>query len=71
MPTWKKLLGLSACKKSTSALTSFLRYCQDIANLLFWEIWECLTNPIKNQSINLYAYGNLNDHLHAKNKLHH
>ena len=22
-------------------------YCKDIANLLFWELWECLTIPIK------------------------
>ena len=24
----------------------FLRYCEDIANLLFWELWECLTQPL-------------------------
>ena len=34
-------------QKSTSSLTSFLRYCKDIVNLLFWELWECLTIPIK------------------------
>ena len=28
-------------------------YCKDIANLLFWELWECWTIPIKNHSINL------------------
>ena len=39
-------------KKSTSYLTSFLRYCKGIANLLFWKLWECLTIPIKNHSIN-------------------
>ena len=22
-------------------------YCKDIANLLFWELWECLTIPMK------------------------
>ena len=38
---------LSACKDSTSSLTSFLKYCKDITNLLFWELWECLTIPIK------------------------
>ena len=27
---------LSQCKKSTLCLPSFLRYCKDIANLLFW-----------------------------------
>ena len=45
--TCRKLWCLSACKKSTSSLTSFLRYCKDITNLLFWEFWECLTIPIK------------------------
>ena len=34
-------------KKLTSSLTSFLRYCKDIANLLFWKLWECLTMPMK------------------------
>ena len=33
---------LSACKKLTSSLTSFLRYCKEIANLLLWAIWACL-----------------------------
>ena len=40
-------------QKSISSLTSFLRYCKDIANLLFWEVWECLTISIKNHSINM------------------
>ena len=31
-----------ACKKSTASLTSFLRSCREIANLLFWVIWACL-----------------------------
>ena len=44
--TCTKLWRSSACK-STSSVTSFLRYCKDIANLLFWELWECLTIPIK------------------------
>ena len=44
---------LSACKKSTSSLTSFMRYCKDIANLLFCEFWECLIIPIKNYSCNM------------------
>ena len=35
-------------KKSTSSLTSCQRYCNDIANQLFWELQECLTTPIKN-----------------------
>ena len=29
----------------TSSLTCFLRYCKGIANLQFWELWECLTIP--------------------------
>ena len=24
-----------------------MRYCKDIAKLLFWNLWECLTIPIK------------------------
>ena len=39
-------------KKSTSSLTSFFLYWKDIANMLFWEFWECLTIPIKNHGIN-------------------
>ena len=27
----------------TQFLTYFLRYCKDIANLLLWVLWECLT----------------------------
>ena len=45
--TCRKLWCLSACKKSTLSLTSILRYCKNITNLLFWELWECLTIPIK------------------------
>ena len=45
--TCRKFWCLSASKKSSSSLNSFLRYCKDIANLLFWELWECLTIPIK------------------------
>ena len=33
--------------KNQLHLTSFLRYYKDIANLLFWELWESLTIPIK------------------------
>ena len=40
--TCRKLRCLSAFEKSNSSLTSFLRYCKDIANLLFWKLWwEC------------------------------
>ena len=24
-----------------------MRYCKDITNLIFWELWKCLTIPIK------------------------
>ena len=48
-----KFWCLSACKESTSSLTSFSRCCKDIVNLLIWELWECLTIPVKNHSINL------------------
>ena len=40
----KKLSCLSACKKSTPSLTSFLRYCKEIENLLFRVIWACLAS---------------------------
>ena len=43
----RKIWCLSIYQKSTSSLTSFLRYCKDIANLPFWEIGECLTISIK------------------------
>ena len=43
-----KLWCLSACKKWTSSLTSFLGYCEDIANLLLWVLWGCLTIYINN-----------------------
>ena len=49
----QKLWCLSACKKWTPFLTSFLRYCKDIANLLLWVFWECLIMPINNNSITL------------------
>ena len=35
-------------KKSTSYLTSFLRYCRDFANLSFWVIWAGLAVTSKN-----------------------
>ena len=46
---WNQLVGnfdvyLHAKNQS---LTSFLKYCKDIVNLLFWKLWECLTIPIK------------------------
>ena len=45
--THRKIWYLSACKKSTSSLTSFSVCCKDIVNLLFWKLWECLIIPIK------------------------
>ena len=41
-----KLWCLSACKKWTPLVTSFFRYCKDIANLLLWVLWECLIMTI-------------------------
>ena len=48
-----KLSCLPAYKKSTSSLTSFIRYCKEIENLLFWVIWGCLVTHTKSDSINL------------------
>ena len=50
--TCGKLWCLSSCKKINFISDFFLRYCQNIANLLFWELRDCLTIPIKNHSIN-------------------
>ena len=41
------LMFICMQKKKTSTLTSFLRYRKDIANLLFWQLRECLAIPIK------------------------
>ena len=49
---YRKLLCLSACKKSTSPVTSFLRYCRDIVNLLFWALWACIATHTQNDTIN-------------------
>ena len=53
IPTCRKVWYLSVCQKSTSSLPSFLRYCNDIANLLFWVLWACLAMATKNVDINL------------------
>ena len=45
--TCRKLDVYLHAKKLTSSLTSFFRYCKDITNLLFWELSECLTIPVK------------------------
>ena len=47
-------LWWSLCKKSISSLTSFLGYCKDFANFLFWVIWAALAMPTKINGINLY-----------------
>ena len=49
----RKLWCLSAYKNSTASLNTFLRYCKDIVNLLYWELWKCLAILIKNHNINL------------------
>ena len=53
MPTSRNFDVYLHAKKSTSSLTSFLRYCKDITNSLFWELWECLIMPITNHNITL------------------
>ena len=35
----------------TSFLSSFLRYCEDITNLLFWVLWKYLSMANKNHGI--------------------
>ena len=52
----RKRLCLSACKNSTSSLTSFLKYYKEIANLLFRVIWKCLATHTKDDSINLRKF---------------
>ena len=51
--TCRKIWCLSSCEKSNTSLTSFLKYCWDIANLLFWALWACLATPIKHFSTDL------------------
>ena len=53
---WNQLVGnfdVYLHAKTQLDLTSFLRCCKDIANLLFWELCECLIISIKNHGINL------------------
>ena len=46
--TCSYLWCLCSYQKLTSSLTFFFwRYYKDIANLLFWELWECFAIPIK------------------------
>ena len=44
---------LSACKKSTSSLPTFLRYCKDITHLLFQVFSTCLAMNSKNDTTSL------------------
>ena len=44
---------LSAYKKSTSSLPSFLRYCKDITSLLFWVFWAFLAMTSRSDTTNL------------------
>ena len=48
-----KLWRLSACRKQSPFLTSFMKCCKYIANLLLWVIWKCLIMPINNDNTNL------------------
>ena len=46
-------LMLICIQKSTPSLTSFLRYCKDVANLLLWDLRKCFSKPIINDSVTL------------------
>ena len=46
---WIKSWWLSSWKSGSS----FLKFCQDLANLSFWIFCACLTTPTKNKKINL------------------
>ena len=39
---WQGFMITCVQKIKTSLLNSFLSYCKEIANLLFWVIWACL-----------------------------
>ena len=60
----RKLWFLSACKTSTSSLTSFLIYFKDIENLLFWKLCGN-ARPLPSKS--LYQFiASFHAYLHAK-----
>ena len=50
---WRNLLDLSTGKKSTLSFTFSLRYCKDIANLLFSVLWTCLATHTQGDTIHL------------------
>ena len=58
---------LSTCKKSTSSLLSFLRYCKESTNLLCWVLWACLAMTSKKRYHQLGE--NFDVYLHAKNHI--
>ena len=62
----RKLSWLYACKKSASSLTFFLKYCKELANLLFW-VFEHASPHLKWY----YQFEEIFDvYLKAKNQLH-
>ena len=65
-----KLSCLSACKKSTSLLTSFLKYCKEIENSLFWVLWACLGTHTQYDIIILEMMVSSCLYLPAKNQFH-
>ena len=64
---WRNFWCLSAGKKSISSFTFSLRYYKNIANLLFWVLWVCLTLHIQwyYQLVEKFCV-----HPQAKNQLH-
>ena len=73
---------ISACKKWTPYLTSFLRYCKDVTNVLYLEYfenaWSYPSIIIASPCRKLWCpncwnklVGNSHPYLHAKNHLHH
>ena len=52
----RNLWFLSVREKPTSFFPFSLKYCKDIANLLFWVLWECLT--ISHQKSRHQSVGN-------------
>ena len=52
LSTCRKLLLFICMKKSTSSLTSFLKYYKNITYLLFWALQACLATSIQYDRIN-------------------
>ena len=51
---WRDLRCLSPDKKSTLSFAFFLRYCNNITNLLFWVLWAYLAIHKQSDAIKLY-----------------